>query len=100
MLRLGVKGSQVQILSSRQGKASSEAGFTPRNRSDYALGAHTGHNSFRRRLLHAFRDRVEVVVEQPRLDVQSHRRRRMPEHPLHALDVRAGTHCQAGRRVP
>jgi hypothetical protein len=43
---------------------------------------------------------VEGVLEQVRLRVQRHRRRRSPEHPLHRLHLRASAHRQARRSVP
>jgi hypothetical protein len=50
-------------------------------------------------LVQAVRDRVQVVAEQARVDVQGHRRGGVPEHPLNRLDGRAGRHGEARRGV-
>jgi hypothetical protein len=50
--------------------------------------------------VHACRERAEVVVEEPGVDVEGHRGRGVTEHPLDRLDVRAAGHQQAGGGVP
>ena len=46
------------------------------------------------------RDSVEVVVEQPGIDVKGHGRRCMPEHALDGLDVGAGGYGERCGYVP
>ena len=50
--------------------------------------------------VHAFGERAEVVVEEPGVDVEGHRRGGVAEHPLDRLDVRATGHEQARGGVP
>ena len=50
--------------------------------------------------IHAFGKRAEVVVEEPGIDVERHRRRGVAEHPLDRLDVRAAGYQQARGGVP
>src|ERR671932_843148 len=50
--------------------------------------------------VHAFRERAEVVVEEPGVDVEGHRRGGVTEHPLDRLDVRAAGHQQTRGGVP
>jgi hypothetical protein len=46
------------------------------------------------------RHRVEIVAEQPGVDVERHRRRRVPQHALNGLDVRSSRDRQRRRGVP
>ena len=50
--------------------------------------------------VHALRERAEVVVEEPGVDVEGHRCGGVTEHPLDRLDVRATGHQQARGGVP
>ena len=45
--------------------------------------------------IHAISEGAEVVVEEPGVDVEGHRCRRVTEYPLDGLDVRAAGHQQA-----
>jgi hypothetical protein len=65
-----------------------------------AMGQRWGNASFRPELPEPGRDRLEVVIEEIRVGVQSHGRGRMPEHPLNGLHVRSGADGEARRRVP
>ena len=64
------------------------------------LGQGWGNARSRPYLVQPVGDRVEVVLDEIRVDVQGHRCRRMPEHPLHGLHVGAGTHAQRRCCVP
>ena len=55
-----------------------------------AVCPHFAHTCARQPVVEAHGDEVEVVVEQVCVDVERHRRGRMPEHPLDRLHVRAG----------
>lgn len=51
-------------------------------------------------LLHRVGHRVEIAIEEVRVDVQRHRRRRVPQLPLDDLHARAGRHQQPRGDVP
>jgi len=42
----------------------------------------------------------DIVVEETRTDVERHRSRSVPEHPLHRPDIGPGRHGQRGGGVP
>jgi hypothetical protein len=45
-------------------------------------------------------DRLQVVVEKIQIEIKSHGRGRMAEHPLHRIDVRAVCRSSSGVRPP
>jgi len=65
-----------------------------------ALRPHLDHFSRGNGVVEATRDGVQVVAEQPGVDVKCHRRRRMAEHLLDCFDVGASADGQARRGVP
>ena len=69
-------------------------------RGQYTLPCpHVAHIRVDEQPVHALRHRVQVVVEQVRVHVQGHGRRRVPELPLDGLDVRAAPDHEAGGGV-
>jgi hypothetical protein len=63
-------------------------------------GTQRVHTSGSRDLVQPVGYRVQVIVKQIGVQVQSHGCARVPEHPLNGLDVRAGADSEARRCVP
>jgi hypothetical protein len=66
----------------------------------HGLGQHWGNTSRARHRVETCRDRVEVILEQVRVPIQSHDSGRVTEHPLDRFHICSGANCKTGRCMP